>query len=277
MKKPIFFLNNKFITAAEAKIPVTDLTVQRGYGVFETLRTYKKKPFRLEKHLERLFRSAKLIELQIPFSVDFLKNKILETLAKNNYPDSSVKIIITGGNSKNTISPSSKPSLCILVTPVHPYPKSCYSDGISLITFPHVRFLPECKNLNYSTAVLAQLQARKTGASEALYLTSDGFILEATTSNFFLVQNQKIITPKNGILDGITRQEVVKIAQDLKISCLEKELRLTDFKHATEAFITSSIREIMPVVQVDKIKIGNGKPGNITLKLLREYRARVNL
>lgn len=277
MKKPIFFLNNKFITATDAQIPVTDLTVQRGYGVFETLRTYRRKPFCLGEHLERLFRSAKFIELQIPYSIDFLRKKTLETLAKNNYPGSSVKIIVTGGNSKDTISPSGKPSVCILVAPVHPYPKSCYSDGVSLITFPHERFLPECKNLNYSTAVIAQLYARKKGSSEALYITPDNFILEATTSNFFLIQGNRIMTPKDNILNGITRQETIKIARDLKFSCLEKELRLIDLNKATEAFITSSIREIMPVVKVDKIKIGNGKPGNITLRLLQEYRTRVNL
>lgn len=274
MKKPIFFLNNGFLPADQAKISIADLTIQRGYGVFETLRTYNGKPFRLAEHLKRLFRSAKFIELEIPYPIEFLKKKINETLTQNNYPESTIKIIITGGVSKDTITPHDKPSLCIWVTKIHPYPESCYQKGVPLMTFRHQRFIPECKNLDYSTAVLAQILARRQGASEALYVTPEGDILECTTSNFFLIQKSKIITTKEDVLRGITRGEAIKIAQDLKIPCKERKIKFKDLKRADEAFVTSSVREIMPVVKVDEIKIASGRPGKITLQLLREFRKR---
>lgn len=272
MKKPLFFLNNGFLPSDQAKIPITDLAIQRGYGVFETLRTYKGRPFRLKEHLERLLQSARLIELPLSYSIGFLTEKVHQTLAKNNYPESTIKIIITGGDSKDTISPNGQPNLCILVTKLHPYPSSCYQKGVSLITFPHQRFLPEAKNLNYSTAVLAQILARKQGASEALYVSPNNFILEATTSNFFLVKDGKIVTPAENILKGVTRQEAIEIAKDLKLPYEVRKVKISELKSAHEAFLTSSIREIMPVVRVDKIKIGNGKPGKITLKLLSKFR-----
>lgn len=272
MKKPIWFHNDKFVPAKKLKIPITDLAVQRGYGVFETQRTYNGRVFKLKEHLDRLFNSAKIISLSLPWSKKFIEEKVYETLGKNKFPESLVKIIITGGQTRDSILPQGRPNLCILVFGLRPRKEELYQKGVKVITFSHQRFLPKAKTLDYQAAVIARGLAKKKGAEEALYVDPQSFISEATTSNFFLVKGGKIITPKEGILYGVTRSEVIRIAKDLGFQVEEREVKLSELKTAQEAFLTYTSREIVPVVLVDKLKIGNGKPGKITLKLLRQFR-----
>lgn len=277
MKKPIWFYNDKFVPADQLKIPVTDLAIQRGYGVFETLRTYNGQVFKLKEHVARLFNSARLIKLSLPWSKKFVENKVKETIEKNNFPESLIKIIVAGGQTRDFVLPKGKPNLCILVNKLRPRKRELYQKGVKVITFPYQRFLSQAKTLDYQMAVVARILAKKQDAEEALYIDQQSCILEGTTSNFFVITGKKLITPKDGVLYGITRAEVIRLAKKLGLTVEERPLKLTEVRQVSEAFLTSSLPEILPVVLVDKLKIGNGKPGKITIKLLAEFRKRTHL
>lgn len=267
----IFYLNGSFVPEDEAKISITDLGLVRGYGVFDFLRTYNGKPFKLEEHLKRLQDSAKQIGLKISWTMAELKKLVLVTLEKNRLPEANIKIIVTGGISPNQIFPVGKPTLAILVYPPPVYPRSFYEKGVKVITVPASRTLPRAKTIDYISAIMALEKAHKEEAIEALYLNEQKEITEATTSNFFVFKGQTLITPKDGILFGITRQVVLDLSQKE----FKKDLRPIKYKElyeVDEAFITATNKEVMPVIKVDNITIGDGKVGNNTKKIMELFK-----
>jgi len=273
--KSVFYINGKFLKENEAKISVYDLSFLRAYAVFDFLRTYNQKPFYLDDHLKRLLISAKLIGLKHNYNLNSLRKIVLKTLKINlrRYPkiDFNIRIHLTGGNTDDFITPS-KPNLVVMITPIKKLNDKFYHSGVKLITKIDERILPEAKTIVYTQAVKFMQEAKKKGAIEVLLISKDKKILECTTSNFFAVMNKKLFTPKNNILAGITRKVVIQLAKKLKIPVIERDFYFSEIKKFDEAFITATNKEILPVVQIDKQKIDDGKVGEITKILMTEFK-----
>jgi branched-chain amino acid aminotransferase len=266
----IYYINGAFVPASEAAIAAGDLGLVRGYGVFDVLRTYARVPFALRRHLERLARSAQQIDLPLPASLDELEALVHQALARNAAVeperDVTIRLIVTGGASAGFLLPDGTPSLLILVAPVREMPAHYYTAGATLITADLPRFLPSVKSINYIGAILGQQRARAAGAVEALYCTAEGVISECTTANLFVVAGGKLITPDQDVLAGITRNITLELAADLTDVVL-RPIQRAELRTVDEAFITSTTKEIMPIVRIDDILIGNGRPGPLTVRL----------
>lgn len=268
----IYYIDGTFVSAAEAVLPVSDLAVLRGYGVFDFMRTYGGRPFQLEAHVKRLKNSAQLIGLSCPWSLQEIKDIVEETLKRNDYPESNIRLLISGGDSDDSITPGTQPRLLVMISEVKTYPAHWYEEGVKIITKGITRFIPGAKSIDYIRAILALDDAKAQHAVESLYVDSLDHILEGTTSNIFVVSNGRVVTPAENILPGITRDVVLDIsASSFEIalqSVTKKELLIAD-----EVFLTSSNKEILPVIQVDEQQIGNGKPGRVTLQIMDMFKA----
>jgi branched-chain amino acid aminotransferase len=271
MGELIFYLNGRFIPQSQAKISVTDLGFVRGYGVFDFLRTYHGCPFKLDEHLDRLANSAREIHLTLLWSKRKLHDLVLATISKNHLPEANIKIIVSGGESSDQLTPGDKPTLAILVYPPVVYPKPFYDNGIKVITVSVLRSFPLAKTINYIPAIVALAQAAEHKAVEALYVNSRHEVLEGTTTNFFVFRGDTLITPKDGVLLGITRKVVLELAKkEFKIKL--RAIKYKELKAVDEAFITASNKEVMPVVQIDGIKVGNGKVGQRTRRIMELFK-----
>lgn len=272
----IFYCDGKFLPADEAVIPATDLSVLRGFGVFDFLRTYGGRPFHLADHVKRLRRSADLLGIPLPMSGKAVEDMVLETLKRNNNDESSIRIVLTGGLSVDGFNPDGKPRLLIMVTPLAAMPEAWYRDGVKIVTIPYSRYMPGAKSINYIHAIHAMQKARKDGAIEALYVKADGYATECTTSNIFACIDKKLVTPGSTILSGITRQVVLDM-EDLSGEIEIRDIKLDNLLDAGEVFIAASNKEVVPVVSIDDGIIGDGKPGEMThrvMKLFSEYTGR---
>ncbi len=272
----IFYCDGKFLPADEAVIPATDLSVLRGYGVFDFLRTYGGRPFHLADHIKRLGRSADLLGIPLPMSCKAVEDLVLETLKRNNNDESSIRIVLTGGLSVDGFNPDGKPKVLIMVTPLAAMPEAWYRDGVKIVTIPYSRYMPGAKSINYIHAIHAMQKARKDGAIEALYVKPDGYATECTTSNIFACIDKKLVTPGSTILSGITRQVVLGM-EDLSGEIEIRDIKLDNLLDAGEVFIAASNKEVVPVVSIDDGIIGDGKPGEMTrrvMKLFSEYTGR---
>ena len=270
MTQPICYLNGKYVALDQACLPVNDLGIVRGYGVFDFLRTYNGVPFKLREHVQRLQNSAKLIGLNLPWTTEEIEAIAQDTLGRNKLPEANIRIVVTGGASADFITPLGQPSLMVIVTPVSEYPKEYYERGVKAIAVQIERFLPKAKSLNYISAIGALQQAKLTNAVEALYINQQGHVLEGTTTNFYIFRESKLITPKEGILKGITRDVVLELAEN-RFEIVEQPIYYSDLSSCDEAFITSSTKEIMPVVQIDELDISKGKPGENTQLLMQLF------
>ncbi len=270
MTQPICYLNGNYVAFDQACLPLNDLGIVRGYGVFDFLRTYNRVPFRLREHVQRLQNSAKLIGLNLPWSIEEIEAIAQNTLGQNNLPEANIRIVVTGGVSSDFITPLGQPSLMVIVTPVSEYPKEYYEQGVKAIAVQIERFLPKAKSLNYISAIGALQQAKLTNAVEALYINQQGHVLEGTTTNFYIFRESKLITPKEGILNGITRDVILELAEN-RFEIVEQPIYYSDLSSCDEAFITSSTKEIMPVVQIDELPISTGKPGENTQLLMHLF------
>ncbi len=277
VNKGIAFIETKFVPLQQAKISVTDLAVQRGTGLFETLRTYGRRPFALQERLERIFDSARILGFNLSFTRKQVAEKVFAGIGKLKSKEVLVKIIITGGeNPKGHSLIPGKSKLIILFTPFNSPAAALYDRGIKIMTGRFSRTVPEIKSLSYLSAVAAHRIAAKAGFDEAVYLDSRGNILEGTTFNFAIIKNKTLVTPIFGMLEGVTMDTVLKLAKKAGLIVKRQEIKYADLKKIQEAFITSASREVIPVVRVDKIKIGNGKPGIYTKFLLEKYRSFAN-
>lgn len=264
------YLNGKIAPADTAGISIDDIGLLRGYGVFEVIRTFGSKPFLLDKHIERLQRSAKLLNINLPYSPNEITAAVNELLGKNGYPESSIRVVLTGGPVIGGVeyNPAS-PTFIIQATNFPAPDQKIFSEGIKLVTHEHQRLLPEIKTLNYITAVRQWPAVKKAGANELLY-TWGGKVLEASTSNFFIVKDSVLATPKEGVLSGVTRNLIIELAQsEFKIE--ERDVKTTELAEADEAFITATNKDIMPVVRIDGETIGSGRVGPVTKKIMEFF------
>jgi len=269
----MYYINGQFVPKEDAKISVLDLGLLRGLGVFDYLRTYGGRPFHLWDHLLRFRYSAEHIGLTLPQSLIEIE-EIIQTLLKNDpFTESSLKIVLTGGVSPDQFFPQDKSSLIILAYPLVPPSPTFYSEGIKVVTTELGRSLPMSKTTQYASAIIALQRGKIHSAMEALYLNAHREILEGTTSNFFGFKNGILHTCcSEEVLIGITREVVRKLAKD-HFPVELRPIRYDEIPLLEEAFITSSNREIMPVVEIDGVAIGSGKVGAKTKMLMELFHA----
>ena len=272
----VYYVNGQYVTADQAALGLNDLGIVRGYGVFDLLRTYDGKLFKLHEHVLRLERSAALIGLELPWSTAEIEAIARATYMRNAIANATIRIIVTGGAADDFMTPQQRPTLIVMVNPIGiPAPEQ-QSHGVKVITTRIERMMPTVKSLNYITAIMAMQAARRVGAVEAIYRTADDRITEGTRANFFIFRDNRLITPQTDVLGGITRDVVLEIAGD-DFEVVEAPLFYADLATCDEAFLTSSTKEILPVTQIDDITIGQGKPGPNTRKLIELFSAYVKL
>jgi branched-chain amino acid aminotransferase len=265
----IYYIDGSFVSSDRAVIPVDDLAVLRGFGVFDLVRTYGGKPFFLKEHIERLRHSANEIGLHFPWSIKTLLDIVMETLRRNSHKESSIRMVVTGGSSPDFMTPQNKPRLLVLISPVPLLPKAWYTEGVKIITRMTERFKPGVKSINYIPATVALEEARQRGAVEALYLDRQDFVLEGTASNVFAFSGERLITPGRDILSGITRQVVLNVAKE-HFTVQIRDISRQELLSADEVFLTGTSKGVVPVIQVDETTIGNGKPGPLTRQLIKK-------
>lgn len=270
-------------SAERATISVLDRGFLFGDSVFEVLRTYGGRPFELGAHLERLARSARGMGIELPIDARRMAREVERGLAKAGNDESYVRIVLTRGRGPLHIDPrtAGRPTRVILISPLLALPEDLYAAGVELTTLRFGRVTDGtraqgAKVSAYVANLLAFWQARETGGHEALMVAEDGHVSEGNSSNVFVVRDGVVLTPPLalGILPGITRGIVQRLAAELGIALREAMLFARDFEQADEAFLTSSLREVVPVVRIDGRKIADGMPGRLTLRLLEAYRAR---
>jgi branched-chain amino acid aminotransferase len=268
MTMDLYFFNNSWISQAQAHISVNDLAVLRGYGVFDLLRTYNHKPFHLQAHLERLANSARLIGLHLPKPIGDLDAIIREGIAKCEHPECKVRILVTGGLSSDGITPDGTPQLIIIFSAATRLPPELFSNGAKVITSHVDRFLPGAKSINYIPAILCRQEARQRGAVESIYVDRDGYLMEGTTANLFVFRNNTLLTPPcDRVLPGITRQVVLQLAAG-HFEVVQRPIHQDEIRLLDEAFITSSLAEILPVAAIDSLSVGGSAPGPLCRKLM---------
>ncbi len=268
----MYYISGQYVKEEDAKISILDLAVLRGFSVFDYLRTYQGRPFHLWDHLLRLKYSAEHIGLTLPHSLSEIQDIVHQVLTLNRFPEASIKLLITGGVSPDQFTPHPQSNLILFAYPFSPFSQHFFIEGIKVITTRLNRSLPTSKTTQYAPAIVAMQRGRAENAQEVLYLNAHNNILEATTSNFFAFKNGILYTcSSDEVLFGITREVVLKLAAP-HFTIKEQALCYEEISEMEEAFITSSNREVMPVVQIDTLKIGNGKPGPRTQNIMELFR-----
>jgi branched-chain amino acid aminotransferase len=276
------FIDGKYYNERDAKISVLDHGLLYGDGVFEGIRAYHGRVFKLKEHIDRLFCSAKAILLKIPMSHAQIMRAVVEACRKNKIRDGYVRLLVTRGVGTLGLNPKScrRPSVIIIAGSIQLYPPAFYQRGMDVVTVPTTRNLhsalnPAIKSLNYLNNILAKIEANNAGVEEAVMLNAEGFVAECTGDNLFIVKNGELFTPplSAGALYGITRQTVIELAVEAGLKVTEPNLTRYDLFNADECFLTGTGAEIVPVVKIDGRVIGTGKPGTFTRKLVKDYRA----
>ncbi len=280
-KAPKIYIDGSFFDEADAKVSVFDHGLLYGDGVFEGIRFYNGRVFRLEEHMERLWDSARSICIDIPMSRRELDEALLETIRQNNLRDGYVRLIVTRGVGNLGLNPvhCTRPSIIIIVATIALYPEEVYRRGLTVVTVPTRRMgpatlNPAIKSLNYLNNVLARIEANLANADEALMLNDAGNVAECTADNVFLIKRGRIMTPPiaAGALRGITRAVVFDIAAELGFKISELDLTRHDVYIADEAFLTGTAAEVIPMIKADGRVIGNGEPGAITTRMMARFR-----
>lgn len=279
------YIDGRYYDEKNAKISVFDHGVLYGDGVFEGIRAYNGRVFKLAEHIERLFYSAKALLLEIPMKPEALIRAVVETCRKNKVRDGYIRLLVTRGKGSLGLSPKScaRPSVIIIAGKIQLYPEEYYERGLEIVTVPTVRNLhsavnPAIKSLNYLNNILAKIEANNSGCEEAIMLNAEGYVAECTGDNLFLVKNRQLYTPplSAGALYGITRATVIDLATAAGLAVSEPNLSRYDVFNADECFLTGTGAELVPVVKVDGRVIGDGKPGPVTAELVRAYHSLTN-
>ncbi|NLA05669.1 MAG: branched-chain-amino-acid transaminase [Firmicutes bacterium] len=275
------YLNGKFVPEEEAVISVFDHGLLYGDGVFEGIRAYHNRVFRLGEHLQRLYQSAKSIMLTIPLSPEKMQEVILETLRRNNLRDAYIRLVITRGIGDLGLDPSkcSEPAVFCITSSIQLYPEELYAKGLEVITVPTPRNYneavnPRIKSLNYLNNILAKIEANLAGTMEAIMLNPQGYVAEATGDNIFMIKGGVLLTPPSyaNILEGITRNAVIELAGRRGLEVKEELFTRHDLYNADQVFLTGTAAELIPVIKIDGRVIGSGKPEPLFHELLSDFR-----
>lgn len=274
------FLDGQFYDKQDAKISVFDHGLLYGDGVFEGIRFYNGRVFRLEEHIDRLYDSAKAICLTIPMTPAEMTEALLETIRQNELKDGYVRLVVTRGVGDLGLNPllCPKASVFIIAAKITLYPEDMYKNGLTVVTcatrrIPHGALSPMVKSLNYLNNVLAKIEAQQAGAGEGLMLNEQGYVAECTGDNIFTVKNGQVFTPpiSAGALAGVTREAMFHIAAQLGVTITEPNMTRYDIYTADECFLTGTAAEVIPVAKLDTRVIGDGKPGPLTLKFIEKF------
>ena len=275
------YINGQIVPQEDAKISVFDHGLLYGDGVFEGIRAYNGKIFTLDEHLDRIYDSATAISLKIPITKAEMAEAVKQTMKANNLTDSYIRLVVTRGVGKLGLDPNkcATPQIIIITDTIELYSKALYEKGLDIVTVTTIRnhfsaLDPKIKSLNYLNNILAKIESIQAGAGEALMLNKDGYVAECAGDNIFIFKNNILRTPPSsaGILVGITRNVVMKLATEMGVQVREELMTRYDLYIAEECFLTGTAAEIIPVVKIDGRTIGAGKPGKITLDLLKRYR-----
>ena len=277
----LIYIDGEFLPKAEAKVSVFDHGLLYGDGVFEGIRSYNGRVFKLDEHLERLYDSAKSIMLQIPIPIETMKETVLETLRRNHLSEAYIRLVITRGVGDLGLDPDKcpKPSIIIIADKIALYPQKFYEEGLEIVTASVRKNYPEAinpriKSLNYLNNILAKIEGKQSGAVEVLMLNADGYVAECSGDNIFWLKNEVLVTPPvhMGILEGVTRNSVIDLAREAGMRVEERVFTRHDLYIADECFLTGTAAEVIPVVKIDRRVIGNGQPGKVTEKLIAAFR-----
>lgn len=275
------YINGRLVDKEDAKVSVYDHGLLYGDGVFEGLRSYSGKVFRLDRHLDRLYESARAIWLEIPIKQSDLANAVNDTLRANSLEDAYIRLVVTRGAGSLGLDPNrtSDPQVIIITDKIALYPAELYERGLDIITASTIRnhpaaLSPRIKSLNYLNNILAKIEGLQAGCIEALMLNTKGEVAECTGDNIFLVRRKELLTPPidAGILEGVTREAVIEAARKAGMTVREIALTRHDVYVADEVFLTGTAAEVIPVVNIDNRQIGNGEPGPVTRDLMQRFK-----
>jgi branched-chain amino acid aminotransferase len=279
------WLDEKLVEEQDAKISVFDHGLLYGDGVFEGIRFYNGRVFRLEEHISRLYDSARAILLNMPWTQEQVCQFTVDTIKANGLSDGYVRLVVTRGTGGLGLNPylCERPSMFIIASTISLYPEEYYTNGLAIITCATRRptpaaLMPQVKSLNYLNNIMAKVEAIQSGAMEAVMLNEQGYVAECTGDNLFLLKNGKLLTPpvSDGALDGVTRRVILELADQLGIPWAEQTLTRYDIFVADECFLTGTAAEVIPVISLDRRPIGKGVPGPLTAKFITAFRALAN-
>jgi branched-chain amino acid aminotransferase len=279
-KELLIYIDGKYYPKSKAKISVYDHGFLYGDGVFEGIRAYNGSVFKLEEHIDRLYSSARVIMLEIPMTKEEMINAVIETLKKNNLTEAYIRLVVSRGLGDLGLDPRKclKPTIIIITDRIKLHGGGAKEEGLTAIISwvkrdPVDATSHEVKSLNYLNSILAKIEANSANVDEAICLNKEGFVCEGVAENIFAVSNGVIVTPptSTGALRGITRNVVIEIAKKLGYTVVKKEVTPSDLFLADEVFFTGTAAEVVPVKEINKRKIKNGKPGPITRRLMEEY------
>jgi branched-chain amino acid aminotransferase len=274
------YIDGKFLDEKQAKVSVFDHGLLYGDGVFEGIRAYNGRVFKLQEHIDRLFYSAKAILLTIPMSHREVMDAVVEACRRNHLRDGYIRLVVTRGIGGLGLNPNrcKQPVVIVIADRIQLYPEEYYERGLDIITVPTVRNLhsalnPAIKSLNYLNNILAKIEANNAGCEEAIMLNAEGFVAECTGDNLFMVKGRQLLTPPlyAGALYGITRGVVMDLAAQEGLAVAETNLTRYDLFNADECFLTGTGAEVIPVVKIDGRQIGQGQPGPVTRSLVAKY------
>lgn len=276
----LVYINGKLIPGEEAKVSVFDHGFLYGDGLFETMRAYQRRIFRLEHHLQRLFLSLEYLKFLIPFNFDYLKEAIYKTIEANRLEDAYIRLNITRGEGATVPDPATckAPNLIIITREYVPYSSALYQKGykgkiVGVKPSPHMPTI-SMKTLNFLNHIIAKMEAKASGFNEGIMVNTDGFVTEGTVSNIFMIKGGSLFTPAKevGLLPGVTRQAVLEIAEAKGLKTREAKITVNELLMAEEAFLTNALIEILPLVGVDERPLGKGIPGPLTQELMSAYK-----
>ena len=289
----VVYVNGEFVPKGEAVVSVYDHGFLYGDGVFEGIRAYNGRIFKLEEHVDRLFNSAKSIMLDLPLTKEQMSQAVVETCGRNGITDGYIRVVVSRGPGDLGIDPRNchgNATVIVIADKLTMYPRSMYENGMAVITTATRRnspaaLDPNIKSLNYLNNILAKIEVNRAARAggdvpigEGIMLNLDGYVAEATGDNIFVVRDGTLLTPPTyvGILEGITRNTVMELAAELRIPCVERVFTLTTVYGADEVFLTGTGAEVVPVVRVDDRVIGSGKPGPVTGRMIQAFHELVN-
>lgn len=280
------YIDGHYYEKDQAKVSVFDHGYLYGDGVFEGIRSYNRCVFKLKEHLNRLYDSAKVIMLEVPLSKEEMSKAVIATLRENNLSDAYIRIIVSRGFGDLGLDPRKckKPTIVIITDAIALYPAQLYEKGLDIVTVPTRRnssesLNPQIKSLNYLNNILGKIEAINHGVQEAIMLNQDGYVTECTGDNIVLIKNKRLIGVPSwlGVLEGITENAVMRIAESLHMVCEKKPMTRYDVYTADELMLTGTAAELIPVVKVDGRLIGDGSVGSITKKLIEEFHKTVSM
>jgi len=283
--QPLIYLDGKLVPESEAKVSVFDHGLLYGDGVFEGIRVYNGRVFKLAEHLARLYDSARSILLNIPLGIEEMEKATLHTVGANGLRDGYIRLVVTRGVGSLGLNPYQCPkaSVIIIAGTIKLYPGTVYSEGLALVTCATRRpspaaLSPQVKSLNYLNNIMAKIEALQGGGEEGVMLNEQGYIAECTGDNLFIVKRGEVFTPpiSAGALDGITRRVVIGLVREMGVPCHEANLTRHDVFAADECFLTGTAAEVIAAVVLDRRSIGDGKPGPLTRTLVEKFRTLVN-